>query len=207
LTLDRKDLDEVEQEFEDFKKANRLNRGCRTPQGHVTHIGIILLVVILDTMANGYLLSGRDEFGLLGGMIQAIIVAGMNVAFGFVAGRFALPSVIHRRVWSRIGGSVLFLLFLTLILALNLSFAHYRDLSILGALNPEQQALSDIQRTPLTLHDVKSWWLAGIGVLFSFIALIDGFKWDDPYPGYSEVAPRDQEGRLPGSETSLVRGN
>ena len=42
LTLDRKDLDEVEQEFEDFKQINELKRGCRTPRGHITHIGIIL---------------------------------------------------------------------------------------------------------------------------------------------------------------------
>jgi len=40
------------------------------------------------------------------------------------------------------------------------------------------------------LHDVKSWWLAGIGLLFAFASLIDGFKWDDPYPGYGEVAGR-----------------
>src|SRR5215831_4320979 len=79
---------------------------------------------------------------------------------------------------------------LCIILALNLSFAHYRDLSVLGMPNPEQNALSDMLQTPLILHDVKSWWLAVVGVLFSFVALIDGFTWDDPYPGYAEVARR-----------------
>jgi hypothetical protein len=55
--------------------------------------------------------------------------------------------------------------------------------------------LSDIIETPLVLHDVKSWWLAGIGVLFAFISLIDGFKWDDPYPGYGELTRRRESKR------------
>jgi hypothetical protein len=184
ISLDRKDLDDVEQEFEDFKASNKLTRGCRAPEGHVTHIGIVLLVLLLDTAANGYLLSSRDEFGLLGGMLQAILVAGMNVSLGFFAGRVALPNIIHRSIWRRMGGMAAFTILLVLILALNLSFAHYRDLSVLGVAHPEQKALSEILETPLVLHDVKSWWLGCIGVLFAFVSLIDGFKWDDPYPGY-----------------------
>jgi hypothetical protein len=31
---------------------------------------------------------------------------------------------------------------------------------------------------------------ARIGVLFAFVSLIDGYKWDDPYPGYGELARR-----------------
>ena len=190
ISLDRKDLDDVEQEFADFKASNKLMRGCRVPEGHITHIGIVLLILLMDTAANGYLLSSRDEFGLLGGMMQAILVAGMNVSLGFFAGRIALPNIIHQSIWRRTGGVAAFTLLLGLILALNLSFAHYRDLSILGVADPEQKALSEILETPLVLHDVKSWWLGCIGVLFAFVSLIDGYKWDDPYPGYGELARR-----------------
>jgi hypothetical protein len=190
ISLDRKDLDDVEQEFEAFKASNNLTRGCRVPEGHITHIGVVLLVLLLDTAANGYLLSSRDEFGLLGGMLQAILVAGMNVSLGFFAGRIALPNIIHRSIWRRIGGIATFTIFMGLILALNLSFAHYRDLSVLGVIDPEQKALSEVFETPLVLHDVKSWWLGFMGVFFAFVSLIDGFKWDDPYPGYGELARR-----------------
>jgi hypothetical protein len=195
IGIDRKDLDDVEQEFEDFKSSNRLTRGSRVPEGHITHTGIVLLVLLLDTAANGYLLSKRDEFGLLGGMVQAILVAGMNVSLGFFAGRVALPNIIHRSIWRRIGGITAFATLLLLILALNLSFAHYRDLSVLGAPDPEQRALSEVLQTPLILHDVKSWWLGCLGVLFAFVSLIEGFKWDDPYPGYGELARRRDEKR------------
>lgn len=56
--------------------------------------------------------------------------------------------------------------------------------------DPEQKALSEILETPLVLHDIKSWWLGCIGVLFAFVSLIDGYKWDDPYPGYGELERR-----------------
>jgi hypothetical protein len=190
ISLDRKDLDDVEQEFVDFKASNTLTRGCRVPEGHLTHIGIVLLVLLLDAAANGYLLSGRDEFGLLGGMLQAILVAGMNISLGFLAGRIVLPNIIHRSIWRRVGGTVALTIVLCLVFALSLSFAHYRDLSILGMEDPEQKALSEVLATPLVLHDVKSWWLGCIGVLFAVVSLIDGFKWDDPYPGYGELARR-----------------
>jgi hypothetical protein len=147
-------------------------------------------VLLLDTAANGYLLSSRDQFGLLGGALQAILVAGMNVSLGFFAGRIALPNIIHRSIWRRIVGLATFAILLGLILALNLSFAHYRGLSVLGVADPEQKALREILEAPLVLHDVKSWWLGCIGVIFAFVSLIEGFKWDDPYPGYGELARR-----------------
>lgn len=190
ILFDRKDLDEVENEFEDFRRQNRLSRGCRFSERHITHIGIALLVVFLDTCANGYLLSGRNAFGLLGGMLQAIVIAGMNVALGFVAGRFLLPNFFHRSIYRRFGGLLPFSMLLCLIFVLNLSFAHYRDLSVLGIASPGQKALSEVLQTPLTLHDVKSWWLACMGLVFAFVSLADGFKWDDPYPGYGELARR-----------------
>lgn len=190
ISIDRRNLDEAEEEFEGFRKHHRLIRGSRAPDGHFIHIGAILLIILMDSIINGYFLSSRDEYGLLGGVLQAIIVAGANVALGMFAGRLAIPNIAHRSTTRRIGGLVLLTILLALIVGLNLSFAHYRDVFTSGAPNPEQLALTEVTTTPLVLHDVKSWWLAGIGILFACVSLIDGFKWDDPYPGYGEVARR-----------------
>jgi hypothetical protein len=190
ISLDRKNLDDVEQEFDNFKLANNLRRGCQTFKGHFVHIGAVLLILIIDTIMNGYFLSIRDEFGLLGGMLQAIIVAVMNIVLGFIAGWLALPSIIHKSPLRRMGGLVGLSILLSMIFGLNLSFAHYRDLFVLGVASPEQQTLSDVLERPFVLHDVKSVWLGCIGLLFAFASLIDGFKWDDPYPGYGEITRR-----------------
>jgi len=187
ILFNREDLFETEKELNKFKSVNKLDRGCRDPDGHFIHIGVILIVLLLDTIANGYLLSGRDEFGLLGGMLQAILVAAMNVAFGFAAGRLALPNIIHRSVLRRVGGFIGLSILLGLIFVLNLSFAHYRDLSVIGVDNPGQRALLESWITPFIFRDVKSWWLGALGLFFSFVSLIDGFKWEDTYPGYSQV--------------------
>jgi hypothetical protein len=153
-------------------------------------VGVILFVLLADAIINGYFLSSRAELGLLGGILQAIIVAGANVLLGVFAGRLALPNIIHKSPSRRIGGLIALSILLALILGLNLSFAHYRDLFTLGVANPGQRALSEVVETPFMLHDIQSWWLGGIGLLFAFVSLIDGFKWDDPYPGYGEVAHR-----------------
>ena len=127
ISIQRKNLDEVEREFEEFRAANKLSRGCRSPDGHFIHVGTILLILVADSIINGYFLSSRDEFGLLGGVLQAIIVAGANVALGLLAGRLAIPNLIHRSPARRAGGLVLLTVLLALIVGLNLSFAHYRD--------------------------------------------------------------------------------
>jgi hypothetical protein len=190
IGFDRKDLFEAENELNKFKSVNKLERGCRDPDGHFIHIGVILIVLLLDTIANGYLLSGRDEFGLLGGMLQAILVAAMNVAFGFLAGGLALPNIIHRSFLRRVGGLIGLSILFGLIFVLNLSFAHYRDLSVSGVADPGQRALLETWATPFVFRDVKSWWLGAIGLLFSFVSLLDGLKWEDAYPGYSQVVRR-----------------
>ena len=157
IGIDRKNLNEVENEFAEFRNANKLTRGCRSPDGHFIHVGVILLVLLADSIINGYFLSSRDEFGLLGGILQAIIVAGANIALGMFAGRLAIPNIIHRSGARTIGGWLLLGGLLTLIAGLNLSFAHYRDVFTSGAPNAEQLALAEVTTTPLILHDVKSW--------------------------------------------------
>ena len=190
ISIDRQNLDEVEKEFNEFRTINKLRRGCRSPDGHFIHVGIILLILLADSIINGYFLSSRDEFGLLGGVLQAIIVAAANVLLGVFAGRLAIPNLIHKSTARRIGGLILLLVLLALIGGLSLSFAHYRDLFASGVANPEQRALSEVLDTPFGLHGIKSWWLVGFGLLFAFGSLLDGFMWDDPYPGYGEVARR-----------------
>jgi hypothetical protein len=73
----------------------------------------------------------------------------------------------------------------------NLLVAHYRD----GLGGPEPEAamtnsVIEFRTHPFELHDVNSWLLFGLGLIFSVISLSDGLAWDDPYPGYGSVARR-----------------
>src|SRR5262249_36961514 len=82
ITLNRKNLDETEKEFDDFRTNNKISRGCRSPHGHLIHIGVILIILVVDAIVNGFFLKDRAEFGWLDGMMQAIVVAAGNILLG-----------------------------------------------------------------------------------------------------------------------------
>ena len=69
-------------------------------------------------------------------------------------------------------------------LALNLAIAHYRDVAQISSAQADVQAVQAMLSAPFGLRDLQSWLLLGMGAFFSVLACIDGFKFDDPYPGY-----------------------
>ena len=54
-------------------------------------------------------------------------------------------------------------------------------------LTPEMGAyvLRQLIDDPFTYVDAETWILVGIGLLFAFIAAIEGIYWNDPYPRYT----------------------
>ena len=186
-------LIETGREREAFRRKHGLDRTAHLPSSHVLHVGVLLVLLIVEAVLNGSLLALGDEFGLLGGFFQAFIIALLNIGGGFLAGRLAVPWLLHRRfIWKIVGG-VGFLLWLGYLGAFNLLVAHYRG--ALGGEAPETahvQAFLAFVANPLGIADVKSWLLVGLGLLFGTVALIDGLLWDDPYPGYGRVEHKHQ---------------
>ncbi|MGH6896504.1 MAG: hypothetical protein ACREJ5_08140 [Geminicoccaceae bacterium] len=189
----RRRLIETEREREAFRREHGLHRTAHLPSSHVLHVGVLLTLLIVEAVLNGYLLAAGDEFGLLGGFFQAVIIAVLNIGGGFLAGRVTVPWLIHRRFGWKIIGGLGFLLWLGYLGAFNLLVAHYR-----GALGGDMPETAHIQAglafvaNPFGIIDVKSWLLVGLGLLFGAVALIDGLFWDDPYPGYGRVERKHQ---------------
>jgi hypothetical protein len=69
--------------------------------------------------------------------------------------------------------------------------AHYRD--TLGGSDPDTAGTTALAAwlaapfDPLKVHDVQSLWLLGLGLLFSFIGMAEGYMADDSYPGYGHL--------------------
>ena len=59
-------------------------------------------------------------------------------------------------------------------------------------LTPEMGAyvLRQLIDDPFTYKDAETWILVGIGLLFAFIAAIEGIYWNDPYPRYTFLQKR-----------------
>jgi hypothetical protein len=82
-------------------------------------------------------------------------------------------------------------LYVAVAIGFNLAVAHYRQALSAGAWEAATtKAIETLVAHPVGVADVKSWMLFLIGFFFSLISLVDGFRMDDPYPGYGPRARR-----------------
>lgn len=175
---------------ENFRASNRIERPVRPPKNHVWAIGLLAVLFLIETAPNAVLLGNGDDQGVLGGYAIAIVFSALNLAFGFVAGFLGWTNALHRNVSRKLLGIVVALALLAMTLYLNVLVAHVRELVTSGL--DTNRALQAAWLLPkahlLDFHDALSVGLACLGVLFSMVALREGFVWLDPYPGYSAVS-------------------
>jgi hypothetical protein len=183
-----RDIKETEAELEQFRKDHSLKRTAHYPESKTLLIGLLLLMLIVEAVLNGNFLAQGLSGGLVAGVLSALVIALLNVGFGCLLGNGA-RQVNHRsslRKWlgtGSIGCQIVF------VIVFNLAVAHYRD--ALASNEPEDAvklAVELFKQSPLGLQDFNSWILAVMGMFFSLVAFIDGYKWDDPYPGYGATA-------------------
>jgi hypothetical protein len=190
----RGDVIGVSDELREFQRENNLKRIPRYPLSRRWHWGVIAVLVLVEASLNGLMLARGLALGLLGGVSQALIIAVINVAAGLLAGRIGLPNISHRKPLRRIVGAVALLVWLCFAAMLNLAVAHYR--AALGGENPERAdviAIQDFRTRPFVVPEVTGWLLLILGFSFSIVAAADGWRMDDPYPGYGALARRREE--------------
>jgi hypothetical protein len=186
-----RDLTDMEREFKRFRREQRLDRPPHFPTSQVLHFGIVILLVLIEAFLNGSFLARGLELGMLGGITQALVIAAVNVSSGFVIGMLAVRNLSHKEPWRRITASVFVCAWLCFVLVFNLAVAHYR--AALGGDNPsmaEHGALQQLTSAPLSISEMSGWLLFILGCSFSIIAAFDGWRMDDPYPGYGTHARR-----------------
>ncbi len=204
LHILRKDLTIAETWLDDFRRQHRIKRLAdrKTALGTVVKLLVIALLVAGEIIANGYFLSGGNELGLVGGIVEALLFAVLNVGVAVFVAVVLLPNLYHRNLLRKAFGLVSLFGFFAWAGALNLALAHYREAA--GTREPTAQfaaqardaVMERLQTWPLELDQFESWLLFAIGVLFALVALIDGLSLVDKYPGYrkaSETARKAQE--------------
>ena len=184
-------LKEIASEREFFKKKNHLERTAHYPDtgSIILRLGIILVLWLVESLANMPLLAKGSEFGLTGGILQAITVALLNIGMAAVTGYFGLRELCHRNLFRKLLGIIWLSFWLAVTVGFNLLVAHYRQLSEILITDPgfAQQLFGQFSANPFGLNDFHSWLLFGIGVLFALVALMDMFKLDDAYPFYGRL--------------------
>jgi hypothetical protein len=188
----RRHLRELELERDEFRRRHRLRRAARWASGGnlTVKIGVLLVLFVFEVFLNGFFLAKGSELGYLGGAAEALTFALFNIGVAFLLAAVGVRELNHRNWFRKFFGLVSLACYLALLLAINLSLAHYREVSAELISDAGREVLARLETDPLGLVDFKSWLLFGLGVLCSLIAFGDSLLIFDPYPGYGPLEKR-----------------
>ncbi|MBY5774217.1 YIP1 family protein [Rhizobium leguminosarum] len=193
LFIRRNDLKATDEELEDFRKRNGLEKRIARVRGSLEtwlKVLFVALLLIVETVVNGIYLAKGNDSGLVGGIGYAFGFAFVNVIGTFLLALFGIRQLNRRSFTLKIIGFISLLLWIALAIALNLAMAHYREISASAVDNIGLLVRQRLSSDPLGLADIDSFVLFAGGVLFSIAALLDGLFMTDPYPGYAGTYQR-----------------
>ena len=195
-----------------FQQTHGLHyRAATYPESQVYHFAIVAALALVEWVALASFYAEGSDFGLLGGVLIAMALSVVNISLAIVSGNL-LRYVNHRSAGRRLlaltGAAVLYAAFALV----TLGAAHYRvatnDIahaqptvtapgaqalppSLAGDVDQWKAARLAWQRfaaNPVGFDDVFSWILVVLAVVFGIFASYKGYRIDDPYPGYGELA-------------------
>ena len=186
-------------EVRNFRLENKLNREPKSLTMVNIFVGILVIAIlfVIELKVNGNLLAPAMASGQREGMAIAAAVAGLNVFVSFAVGFYALKNFHHvqftRRNISKIGLSI----YLIFIVYLNWALGAYRAIheatgaNLIDLITGTENTETTIQGSaslPWTVDlTFTSLILVFVGIGFAFASLIDGYLFNDPYPGYGSV--------------------
>jgi len=187
----RLEVRDREAEYDRFRSAHGLTRLARTPS--TTERIVIRLVLAIafcgESIINGMFFAQGSEGGLIGGVLQAAVLAILNVVAAIAFAVYGRPALVHRSLILKVFGTAAFLCYIGWALFINLVIAHFRELFIPNTGQVDMNILwGRVLTDPWTLQDPQSWLLGCLGLIISLIAAISASRLDDPYWGYGEVA-------------------
>ena len=171
-----------------FKEQNNLRRLARYPSSRIWYISIIFVCWLVESLGNAFYFSLGSSLGLLGGYIQAMGISVINIAVSFAAGRIAIPYMHHINWVKKIIGGFFLGLWIGAISISHLLVAHYRDLLLIDPENAMTRVWEKFYAAPFRFESMDSWFVLMLGLVIAIVALIEGYKFDDPYPGYGKKA-------------------
>jgi len=182
----------LKNEYSKFKIGNRLEREPRYPSPSMKFFLITVLIAFI--CGEGVLNATFFAQGITGGLLQAFVLAAslsfLNIFVGAMFGIHLIPNVNHVKPQRITVGILGIVLALTVAMTLALLIAHARDALSHDVENPTAFALASLSQTPFELADINSWILFGLSIVFSILAIVDGYKLDDPYPGFGDISRR-----------------
>lgn len=182
----------LEMELRAFKLRNALERDANSPAVTLRillAIGLVALVLI-EGLLNAFFFAQGLDSGILGGWVHAGAFSFVNILAAYAWGRHAIPNLHHVSGTRRLLGAAGIVLGLVVAVAIGLLLAHFRDALTQGTDDAARVALRSFTEHPFLLQELYSIVLFGVSVVFAFLAALDAYRFDDPYPGYGSAARR-----------------
>lgn len=174
----------TERAYNEFRLEHDRRRPPRDYGSKSLKIAFLALLLAIEAVLNGFFLAKGSEFGLVGGVFEAILIAGINIAVGVSIGRFIWPWFSYKSAIAKLGAGIATLVYLIAALGFNLAVAHYRTAMSGDPFEASAIAYGRLIAGPFSIEDLQSWALVILGGIFSLGAAYDGLRMDDPYPGY-----------------------
>jgi len=185
-------------EVRNFKLENHLNREPKSLTAFNIFIGLIVVAILfyIELEVNSNLLAPAMTSGKKEGMAIAAAVAGLNVFVSFAVGYYVLKNFHHARSKRRNISNFFLAIYLIFITYLNWSLGAYRAIHEATG-QKGLDVLKGIAQSDATVQQAQFPWtvdltftsliLVFVGIGFAIASLIDGYLFNDPYPGYGAV--------------------
>ncbi|MGO7175378.1 hypothetical protein ACCS91_36795 [Rhizobium ruizarguesonis] len=187
----------LENELTKFKKKHKLERTARVTSGAswFFRIAFLVFLIAVEMLLNGKFLAKGSESGFVGGVLEALIFAALNVGFAVFFGLTSVRFLAYRSFFSKILGVLLLAGYVVVAAAINLGVAHFRETAASNWDAAQTQVVQRMINNTFGLAEMESWVLLGLGLLFSIGAFLDAAFMGDPYLGFASIQKRIDDAR------------
>ncbi|MGY2135865.1 hypothetical protein ACW9I8_04510 [Pseudomonas reactans] len=179
-------------ELDAFRVENRRSEAAPKMlewNGYAVKVAILAGCCMLESVINASFFASGMVGGLLAGVTMALCLALINILGAFFIGRLT-TNINHVQPTRRLVGYLLLLFAVLWTCAIGGLVAYCRFVmpqiqdETVGDLHLIWQNISTLTNPFDSLESIA---LFIVTVVFGLIALVDGYKWSDPYPGYSKI--------------------
>ncbi len=146
----RREVNQRAEALKNFKEKHNLARPALPERNKLFFVAILLLLFLVETLPSAILLSSGSAQGVLGAYAIAITFSFLNLASGFIAGRYGLGLIAHINKYYKFFGALIAVLLSFASLIINFMVAHYRN-AVSGGLELDKasiQVIQNIQSNP-----------------------------------------------------------
>lgn len=179
--------------LQEFKDRENIAREPIHGQTAEQKLFLLSLAVLAEFVINIGIFGMADAQGFAGAAPKVLVIPILNIGVGWALSYGLARRIQMRSPWQKLVGLAGCGAALVWVLWLNLVVAHWRD--AFGSeldMDAGVAAMQAIVEHPLHLVSVTSWALFFIGLAAGMIACVEGWWWDDPYPGHGALRRRSE---------------